>query len=384
MSAPRLHDILRQHVDRGTVPGAVALVACGDDVEVVTVGSVDTEGTAPMARDSIFRIASITKPITAAAVLTLVEDGVLTLDAPVEEWLPELAKPVVVRAPEAPVEDVVPASRPITVEDLLSSRTGWGLSENFSVPAMQALLSVQQHNRPFREWPDPDAWLGLLAQVPMLHQPGEAWLYGTSSALQGILVARASGRTLPDFLAERIFEPLGMRDTAFEVPAAKRHRFTSSYAPAADGTLNLTDTPDGDWSSVPRFPSGGGGLVSTADDWLAFARLLLNAGTTPDGHRLLSPTSVSRMTTNHLTAEQRAAATLFLEGQGWGYGGQVDVTPADPWNVPGRYGWIGGTGTTAHITAPTGTVAILMTQAGMTNPSPTPVMRDFWRSAAGG
>ncbi|GAA3822532.1 serine hydrolase [Streptomyces coacervatus] len=379
-----LHDILQQHVDRGTVPGAVALVARGDDVEVVTVGSVDTDGTAPMARDSIFRIASLTKPITAAAVLMLVEDGVLTLDAPVEEWLPELAKPLVVRTPEAPVEDVVPASRPITVEDLLSSRTGWGLSENFSVPAMQALLSVQRHDRPFHEWPDPDTWLGLLAQVPMLHQPGEAWLYGTSSALQGILIARASGRTLPDFLAERIFEPLGMKDTAFEVPSSKRHRFTSSYAPAADGTLHLTDTPDGDWSSVPRFPSGGGALVSTADDWLAFARLLLNAGTAPDGHRLLSATSVSRMTTNHLTAEQRSAVTLFLDGQGWGYGGQVDVTPADPWNVPGRYGWIGGTGTTAHITPPTGTVAILMTQAGITSPSSTPVMQDFWRCVAGG
>ena len=379
-----LYDTLHRHVDDGSVPGAVALVARGDDVEVVTVGSVDTDGTAPMARDSVFRIASITKPITAAAVLMLVEDGVLGLDSPVEEWLPELAKPVVVRTPEAPVDDVVPAARPITVEDLLSSRTGWGFPADFSLPAVQSLFTVQKDGRNLQDWPDHETWLRLLAQVPMLHQPGEAWLYGTSSDLQGILVARASGRTFPEFLAERIFEPLGMQDTAFEVPSSKRHRFTSSYAPAEDGTLHLADTPDGEWSRVPRFHSGGGGLVSTADDWLAFARLLLNTGTSPDGHRLLTATSVSRMTTNHLTAEQRDAVPLFLEGQGWGYGGQVDVTPADPWNVPGRYGWVGGTGTTAHITPATGTVAILLTQAAMSNPTPTPVMRDFWGCVAGG
>ncbi|MGW3092137.1 serine hydrolase domain-containing protein [Streptomyces sp. NPDC001102] len=383
MTETELKAVLRRHVEDGTVPGAVALVARGEDVEVVTVGSVDTEGTAPMARDSIFRIASITKPITAAAVLMLVEEGVLALESPVEEWLPELSKPVVVRTPSGPVDDVVPAARPITVEDLLSSRTGWGFPSDFSLPAVQSLFTVQKDGRALQDWPDADTWLGLLARVPMLYQPGEAWLYGTSSDLQGILVARASGRTLPDFLGERLLAPLGMRDTAFEVPASKRHRFTSAYAPGPDGIPRLSDTPDGEFARVPRFHSGGGGLVSTADDWLAFARLLLNGGTAPDGRRLLSSTSVSRMTTNHLTAGQRERATLFLEGQGWGYGGQVDVTPADPWNVPGRYGWVGGTGTTAHIVPPTGAVAILLTQAGMADPTPTPVMRDFWRHVAG-
>ncbi|MCZ4602245.1 serine hydrolase [Streptomyces sp. Lzd4kr] len=377
-----LHDTLHRYVDDGTVPGAVGLVARGEDVEVVTAGSVDFDGTAPMARDSLFRIASITKPITAAAVLMLVEEGRLALETPVEEWLPELAKPSVVRTPDAAVEDVVPAVRPITVEDLLSSRTGWGFPSDFSLPAVQSLFTVQKDGRALQDWPDADTWLGLLAQVPMLHQPGDAWLYGTSSDLQGILVARASGGTLPDFLAERIFEPLGMTDTAFEVTESKRHRFTSLYTPTPDGPPELTDTPDGLWSRLPRFHSGGGGLVSTADDWLAFARMLLNSGE-GNGHRILTPTSVSRMTTNHLTAEQRADATLFLEGQGWGYGGQVDVTPADPWNVPGRYGWVGGTGTTANIVPTTGTIAIMLTQVGMTSPTPTPLMRDFWRSAAG-
>lgn len=377
-----LHETLHRYVDDGTVPGAVGLMARGEDVDVVTVGSVDFDGTAPMARDSLFRIASITKPITAAAVLMLVEERRLALEAPVEEWLPEIAKPSVVRTPDAAVHDVVPVSRPITVEDLLSSRTGWGFPSDFSLPAVQSLFTVQKDGRALQDWPDADTWLGLLAQVPMLHQPGDAWLYGTSSDLQGILVARASGGTLPDFLAERIFEPLGMTDTAFEVTESKRHRFTSLYTPTPDGPPELTDTPEGLWSRLPRFHSGGGGLVSTADDWLAFARMLLNSGE-GNGHRILTPTSVSRMTTNHLTAEKRADATLFLEGQGWGYGGQVDVTPADPWNVPGRYGWVGGTGTTAYIVPTTGTIAIMLTQVGMTSPTPPPLMRDFWRSAAG-
>ncbi|MFI9170344.1 serine hydrolase domain-containing protein [Streptomyces lincolnensis] len=379
MNAP--HDTLHRYVDDGRVPGAVALVAHGDDVQVVTAGSVDTEGTAPMVRDSIFRIASLTKPITAAAVLMLVEEGRLALDAPVEEWLPELAKPNMVRTPEAPVDDVVPVARPITVEDLLSSRAGWGFPDDFSLPAVQALFTVQKDGRALQDWPDHDTWLGLLAQVPMVSRPGDAWLYGTSSDLQGILVARVSGRTFPDFLAERIFEPLGMNDTAFEVPEAKRHRFTSAYSPSPDGPPELVDAPDGEWSRVPRFHSGGGGLVSTADDWLSFARMLLGAGEA-DGHRLLTPTSVGRMTTNHLTAAQRADATLFLEGQGWGYGGQVDVSPAEPWHVPGRYGWVGGMGTTAHILPSRGTTAILMTQVAMESPIPTPLMRDFWSDVA--
>ncbi|MFF5536559.1 serine hydrolase domain-containing protein [Streptomyces cinerochromogenes] len=371
-----LYETLRRRVDDGTVPGAVALVARGDDVEVVAVGAADVGGSVPVTRESIFRIASITKPIMAAAVLTLVEEGRFALDDPIAEWLPELAKPRVVRTPQSPVDDVVPAARSITVEDLLTSRPGWGLPSDFSLPAAKALFEVQDHSRPMQSWPDPDEWLARLAEVPLLHQPGEAWLYGTASALQGLLAARVTGLTLPEFLAERIFEPLGMEDTGFEVPAAKRDRFTWAYAPES-GDLHLTDTPDGDFSSVPRFASGGGGLVSTADDWLAFARMLLSGG-----GDLLSPTSVSRMTGNHLTPAQRENAKLFLEGQGWGYGGQVDVDPIEPWNVPGRYGWVGGTGTTAHVIPATNTVTILLTQVAMRGPTPNPLMREFWKVCA--
>lgn len=376
------YDTLHRYVDEGRIPGAVGLVAQGDDVQVVAVGSVDVEGSAPMARDSVFRLASVTKPVTAAAVMMLVDEGRLALDSPVERWLPELAAPSVVRTPSSPVDDVVPAARPVTVEDLLSFRAGWGLPSDFSLPAAQALLGVQGDVRPRQDWPAPDTWLALLAQVPMLRQPGDAWLYGTPSDLQSVLVARVSGRSFPEFLAERIFEPLGMRDTAFEVPEAKRHRFTSAYVPAPDGTLTLSSALDDDqWATTPAFPSGGGGLVSTVDDVLAFARMLLAGGEAP-GRPLLTPASVRRMTTNHLTAAQRTDAALFLQGQGWGYGGQVDLSPTEPWNVPGRYGWVGGTGTTAHIIPTSGTTTILLTQVAMTSPTPTPLMRDFWRSTA--
>ncbi|WP_333773468.1 serine hydrolase domain-containing protein [Streptomyces sp. IBSBF 3136] len=377
-----LHKTLRRYVDNGTVPGAVGLVARGDDVEVVAVGSLDADGTAPMTRESLFRIASITKPIVAAALLALIEDGTVGLADPVAEWLPELEKPVVVRTPGGPVDDVVPAVRPITVEHLLSSRPGWGFPDDFTLPAVRALFEVQRDGRAPQSMPDQDTWLAAMSRVPLLHQPGDAWLYNTASDLQGVLIARASGRALPDYLAERLLEPLGMKDTGFVVPPGKQDRLTSAYRPDGAGALVRTDTPDGAFTKAPRFASGAGGLVSTADDWLAFARLLLNGGEA-NGRRLLTPAAVSRMTTNHLTAAQRDAGALFLEGQGWGYGGQVDVTPADPWNVPGRYGWVGGTGTAAHMVPHTGTVTILLTQVAMENPTPPPLMRDFWRCTAG-
>ncbi|MFE3174214.1 serine hydrolase domain-containing protein [Amycolatopsis sp. NPDC059090] len=370
-----MHETLRRHVDSGFIPGAVALVARGDDVQVTALGSLDVEGTAPMTRDSIFRIASITKPIIAAAVLMLVEDGRFDLDTPVAEWLPELADPLVVRTPQSPVDDVVPAERPITVRDLLTSRAGYGFPSDFSLPQVQELFTVQTDGREVRLRPEPDEWLARLARIPLLHQPGEAWLYDTCSDLQGILIARASGQSLPDFLAERVFEPLGMADTAFEVPEAKRHRFASYYREGENG-LELADAPDGQWREVPPFPAGSGGLAGTVDDWHRFARMLLSGG-----GGLLSKESVAQMTANHLTAEQIAANPVFLEGQGWGFGGAVDVEPTQPWQFPGRYGWVGGTGTSAYLTPSTGSVAILLTQRAVDGPGGIPHMQDFWREA---
>jgi CubicO group peptidase (beta-lactamase class C family) len=377
-----LRNILQSHVDDGTVPGAVAMVARGDRTEVAAVGSMDLERSAPMSRDSIFRIASITKPITAAAVLVLVDDGRIALDDPVGKWLPEIAEPSVVRTPSSPVEDVVPATRPITVLDLLTFRTGYGFPSDFSYPQVQQLFTVQTDGREVQLRPHPDEWIAALGRIPLLHQPGEAWLYDTSADLQGILIARVSGQSLPDFMAERIFEPLGMADTAFEVPAGKRDRFTSYYKPSPDGDLVLADAPDGQWSSLPAFPAGAGGLAGTVDDWYRFGRMLLSGGES-GGRQVLSPESVRRMLTNQLTPAQRAANQLFLEGQGWGFGGSVDVEPTNPWNVPGRYGWVGGTGTSAHVAPSTGEIHILLTQRGAVSPATPPMMTDFWRYTAG-
>ncbi|HEY3036433.1 MAG TPA: serine hydrolase domain-containing protein, partial [Streptosporangiaceae bacterium] len=377
-----LHDILQTYASNGSMPGVVGLIARGDRVEVAAAGSADVDGTAPMARDSIFRVASITKPITAAAVMMLVEDGRIALEDPVRQWLPELASPAVVRTPASPVDDVVPAVRPITVADLLTFRAGYGFPSDFSLPAVGLLFSELKQGPPQPQLvAAPDEWMAALSRIPLLHQPGEAWLYNTCSDIAGVLIARVSGRPLPEFLAERLFGPLGMVDTGFDVPAGKLDRFTSYYRTDPAGGLELVDAPGGQWSSLPAFPSAAGGLVSTVDDWHSFARMLL-AGGRADGRQLLSPASVRQMTTDQLTQPQRDASRLFLEGQGWGFGGSVDVEAIDPWNVPGRYGWVGGTGTAAHITPSTGTVSILLSQLEMAGPTAPALMRDFWRHAA--
>src|SRR4029077_16369123 len=262
-----LYDVLGAPISTGSVAGAVALVARGDEVEVEAAGKLATEGTAPMARDSIFRIASVTKPITAAGVMRLADDGRIALQTPVDEWLPELAAASVVRTPSSPVADVVPAARSITVADLLTSRGGYGFPAAFSLPAVQLLFEeLQRHGRDPQLVPAPDAWMAALSRIPLLHQPGEACVYNTCSDIQGVLIARASGRPLGEFLAERLFDPLGMTDSGFAVPAGKRNRLASYYQADAVGGLELIDAPDGQWSSLPAFPSGAGGLVSTADD----------------------------------------------------------------------------------------------------------------------
>ncbi|MEV4311805.1 serine hydrolase domain-containing protein [Actinocrispum sp. NPDC049592] len=363
----RLHALLQTFVDEGTIPGAVALVARGSAMEVAAVGSRSVGGP-PMTRDSIFRIASITKPVTAAAVMLLVEDGTLGLESEVREWLPELASPVVARTPSSELSDVVPAVRPITVVDLLTSRAGYGFADDFSLPSVQEIArTIQGDGRIPQNPPAPDEWMAILGRLPMTYQPGEKWLYNACSDIQGVLIARVSGKSFPEFLAERIFEPLGMTDTAFTVPEGKRDRFTSYYKSG----LVLEDAPDGQWATMPAFPSGAGGLVSTVDDYFAFTRMLLGDG-------LLSAESKRLMMTNHLTREQQDSSKLFLDGQGWGFGGGVDTTLTDPWNVLGRYGWVGGTGTSAYVTPSTGTTGILLTQLGVDSPVAPKNLQAFW------
>ncbi|MFF3995054.1 serine hydrolase domain-containing protein [Streptomyces cyaneofuscatus] len=412
-----LKELLDSHIARGSAPGAVALVARGDRVEVAAAGSATlagTTGTTPMRRDSVFRIASITKPIIAAAAMTLVEDGLIAPADPVAAWLPELSSPLVVRTPQSPVDDVVSAVRPITLLDLLTSRAGYGFPSDFSLPALAPLFAELKQGPPQPQAvPGPDAWMAALSRIPLLHQPGDGWLYNTCSDILGVLISRVADRPLPAYLAERIFEPLGMTDTGFAVAPGALDRFTAYYragegdgsgsgdgseagsgSEAGDGSeagvgngsgngLELVDAPDGQWSSPPVFPSGAGGLVSTVDDWYAFGRMLLAEGLADDGRRVLAGESVRQMVTDQLTPDQRAASGLFTEGQGWGFGGSVDVEITAPWNVLGRYGWIGGTGTTAHIIPSTGTVAVLLTQVELAGPVAPQVMRDFWTYAAG-
>nr|WSW64963.1 beta-lactamase family protein [Streptomyces sp. NBC_00995] len=379
-----LREVLETHVRDGSVPGAVGLVARGHRSDVQAVGSAGAGGGTAMAPDSIFRIASLTKPIAAAAAMMLIQDGRIGLEDPVRRWLPELASPMVVRTPASPVGDVVPAVRPITVSHLLTFRAGYGFPSDFSLPAVAPLFSELKQGPPQPQAvAAPDAWMATLARIPLLHQPGEAWLYNTCSDILGVLIARVSGRSLPEFLSERLFEPLGMTDTGFAVPAHELDRFTSYYRAGEDGDLELVDAPEGQWSGMPDFPSAAGGLVSTAADWCAFGRMMLAGGTAGD-RALLTPESVRQMTTDHLTPAQRRASGLFTEGQGWGFGGSVDVERTDPWNVPGRYGWVGGTGTTAHIIPARGTVAIMLSQVEMAGPRPPLTMRDFWRHVAGG
>jgi len=377
-----LHEVLQTYVDSGSVPGAVGLVARHGRTEVAVAGSLAVGG-GSMTRDSIFRFASMTKPITAAAVMTLIEDERIALDDPVGQWLPELARPMVVRTPASEIDDVVPASRPITVFDLLSSRAGYGFASDFTLPAVQRLFSVQKDGREPQSFPEPDVWMAELGQIPLLRQPGEAWLYDTCSTLQGVLVARVSGQSLPDFLAERLFEPLGMVDTGFEVPAAKRNRFTSYYRTSSAGELELADSPAGQWSTLPAFPLGNGGLVGTLDDWLAFGRMLLADGAAAGGRRVLAQESVRLMITDHTEQSQREMGKLFLDGQGWGFGGSVDIQVINPWNVLGRYGWVGGTGTSAYITPSTGEIAILLIQVAADSPTAPELLENFWSHAAG-
>ena len=348
-----MHDLMAQRVAQGEFPGAVWLVAQGDDVAVDMVGTTALGGTAPMRRDTIFRIASKTKPITATAVMMLVEEGVLTLDAPAERWLPEIAHRRVLRRLDGPVDDTVPARRPITVRDLLTLTLGFGATFDESLPIQRAITELELVNdKPVPMTPHaPDEWMRRFGTLPLMHQPGERWMYNTGSLLQGVLVARASGRDFPAFVHERILAPLGMRDTGFFVPAEKLERYAGCGL-FTDPQTRVASRMDGDgvqsaYSRPPVFPSGAAGLVSTVDDYLMFARMLMNGGR-HGGVQLLRAETVREMTTDRLTPEQAAAGMFFpgfFDTWGWGYGVGVVKAPDAVSPVPGRYGWDGGFGT---------------------------------------
>jgi len=386
----RLHDRLGDHVARGELPGLVALVACGDDVHVEVLGAAALGDPRPLARDAIFRIASLTKPIAAAGTMVLVEDGVLSISDPVEKYLPELARRRVLRSLESALDDTLPAERSITIEDLLTFRLGFG-----SIMAAPGTYPIQDAEAELGlmtlgpSWPPPpfgpDEWIARFATLPLLDQPGTVWRYNTGAQVLGVLLERASGQSLEDFLCTRLFGPLGMTDTSFSVPADKEDRFTTAYFPdLSTGALTLMDPPVGGWwNEPPAMGNAAGMLVSTLDDYWAFVSMLL-AGGRHEGGQILAAGSVADMTRDHLTAAQRAAATPFLEpGIGWGYCMAAPVPGPGERPVPYGFGWNGGTGTAWNSDPERGLTGILLTQRAMTSPEPPALFVDFWEGAYG-
>jgi CubicO group peptidase (beta-lactamase class C family) len=381
----RLDAAMARHVERGSVPGVAWLVARRGEVRAGAVGSAEPGGGAPVRRDTIFRISSMTKPVTAVATMILVEECVLRLDDPVDSWLPELAGRRVLREVSAPLADTVPAHRPVTLRDLLTFRMGFGqlFPPEGPCPILAAAVDAQIGMGPPEPGvtPPPDEWIRRLGELPLMYQPGERWVYHTCADVLGVLVARAAGQSFGDFLAERVFAPLGMADTGFHVPAGKLPRFTAGYAtdPATGGAREY-DPVDGDWARPPAFAGGGAGLVSTVDDYAAFAAMLL-AGGRYDGGRLLSRRSVELMTTDQLTDEQKRVSGFSppadFASSGWGFGMGVATSRDDLWSI-GRYGWSGGLGSTWHNDPAEQLVTVLASQQAWTSPNPPPLVRDFW------
>jgi CubicO group peptidase (beta-lactamase class C family) len=384
----RMHRVLSGHVERKEMPGLVALVSHHDDVRVETLGTLAFGDPAPMKRDTIFRIASITKPITAVAAMILVEECKLRLDDPIEPWLPELASRRVLKSISSDLDDTVPALRAITLRDLLTYRMGFG-----SVMAMPDTYPIQKLIREHRiggdgptlpsQAPSMDEWLQKLGSLPLLAQPGERWMYHVSGDVLGTLIARVSGRSLGTFMRERIFGPLGMTDTAFHVPPEKIDRFPALYF--FNRQTNKLDFFDdvaiSAWRSEPPSESGGGGLVSTIDDYFAFSRMMLNKGR-HGREQILSRATVELMISDQLTPEQRAGSEVFFgTHSSWGLGMAVDIRRNQIFHTPGRFGWTGGFGTTAYTDPAEGMIGILFTQRMMDSPEPPKVFTDFWTLA---
>jgi CubicO group peptidase (beta-lactamase class C family) len=369
MHIASLHQAMAARVERGEFPGIVTLVARDDHVSVDSIGTTAFGGDVPIRRDTVFRIASLTKPVLAAATMLLVEDDVIDLEEPIHRLLPELAGQRVLARIDSPLDDTVPARRPATVEDLLTFRAGFGAIlepvYNPPIPIVQAAEQLRLAlGEPDPRTPhDPDEWMRLFGTLPLMYQPGERWQYNVGSLLLGVLLARAARQPLGDVLRERLFEPLGMAQTGFWLPAARAEQLPAYYMTDAE-TGQLAERPVSPpevWSSPPVFPSGAGGLVSTVDDFHAFARMLLDRGV-HGGTRVLSEKSVELMTTNRLTPEQITSGGKLLEGRGWGFGMAVTVTPEAPATTAGQYGWSGGYGTTWFNDPHERLIAIAFTQ----------------------
>jgi CubicO group peptidase (beta-lactamase class C family) len=373
----RFAEVAAGHVGPDKVPGLVALVARGGQVHLDALGSLSIGGP-PVREDSLFRISSTSKPVTGAAIMALVDEGVVKLDDPVQKWLPEMADCKVLRRMDGPLDDTVPAVRPITVRHLLTFTFGFGMVvEMFMAPqpwpvveaAAELHLGTLGPPNP-DEQPDPDTWMAGLGSLPLLAQPGERWMYNTGASVLGVLAARAAAMPFGDVLGTRIFEPLGMRDTAFW--ASDVSRLATAYAPTPHG-LTAWDPPDGQWSHPPAFGDGAGGLVSSAEDLLSFARMFL-AGGTP----ALSHEAVAQMTTDQVTAAQRAGTgAVFLDGCSWSLCQSVITDGARA----GAFGWDGGLGTSFLVDPGRDLVVIVLTQRMSESSLPTAVHEDLQNAA---
>jgi CubicO group peptidase (beta-lactamase class C family) len=388
----RLREMLARHVDSGRIPGLVALVSRGAETHVEAIGTMRHDGGAPMRRDTIFRMASTSKPVSVAAAMILLDECRLRLDDPVQEWLPELADRRVLTRIDGPLDDTVPARRPITVRDLLTSTFGLGMDLTaLGTPIMGAIFEQGLTPNLPEPMPEPDEWMRRLGALPLMHQPGEQWQYHISNDLLGVLVARVTGQSFETFLRDRLFAPLGMTDTGFHVPADKIDRLPDLYAPDPQtGEFVVWDEATGGrWSRPPAFQGGGGGLVSTADDYHAYFRMLLNGGM-HGNERILSRPAVELMTTNRLTPGQLAARTALArdnvhishgQGQhgGWGFGMAVRTYRGDYASI-GQFGWDGGSGTSTYADPDKQLTGVLLTQVGASVPDPVRLMHDFWTS----
>jgi CubicO group peptidase (beta-lactamase class C family) len=382
----RLHDLMAAQVATAQMPGLATLVSRGDDVRVEVLGTPSFDDPAPLTRGALFRVASLTKPITAATTMSMVEDGSLRLDQTIDDLVPELADRRVLRAIDAELDDTVPAPRSITLEDLLTSRMGFGSvmapPGTYPIQRAEEALGLQSIGGP--PWPpvDLDAaeWIAALGTLPLLAPPGERWFYNTSLQVLGVVLMRAAGAGLDEVMRKRIFEPLGMVDTGFTVPPEKLGRLTTFYAPDPEtGALSVLDDPVDSWWRRPQpFPDSSGWLVSTIDDYWRFVSMLVGGGIAPSG-RVLSDESVRLMTTDHLTAAQRARTDPFLgPHSGWGYGMEAPAAGSAGQPLPWGFGWDGGSGTTWRTSPELGATGILLTQRAVTAPGLQPVYADFW------
>lgn len=383
----RMRDAMQRHVADGQMPGLVLLVQHRGRQHVEPIGTLAFDGKVPMGRDTIFRLASMTKPITSVGAMILVEECKLRLDDPVHEWLPELKDRRVLRSIDSPLDVTVPAKRPITLRDLLTFRSGYG-EVAFLSPTCPVQRALAEARLPLSAWPfagTADELMKRLGRLPLAHQPGERWLYHMGCEIAGVLISRVSGMPLGSFLRDRIFDPLGMTDTGFHVPESKIDRLATCYGtnyPSPDLVV-LDEARGGQVARPPAYESGAGGLVSTVDDLLAFGRMMLQGGVYRD-ERILSRPSIELMTMDHITPEQKAASPFFegfWETRGWGFGVSIVTGRRDLEDVPGRYGWDGAFGTSWYVDPKEELIGILMTQRRPDVLGIPAVTRDFWTSA---